>query len=227
MVSSPTDVQSTAQSMREEQFSGHRVTSASVMFVLLPVLGSTGVLPDRITGSPVMDCPIVPLGDRSVMGVPTAQLQAGIDFDRDEQPSHSSGVAAADNSASYLTLLETDGTLERGDRIAYQDGSLYDEYAIEGSQGQQIHIHLESPEFDPYLVVIGPSGNIVAQNDDVGPGNYSAFLDLVLPSDGIYRVVANGFDRYSQGDYRLIVLTPSQGSESTEDTQNAPSESLN
>jgi hypothetical protein len=125
-------------------------------------------------------------------------------------PSHPENTVPPNHQSepvAYYTLLETIGTLEMGDRIAYQDGSLYDEYEIDGAEGQQVQIHLESPEFDPYLVLIGPNGSILAQNDDIAPDNYNAFLELVLPSDGIYRVVANGFDRHSRGEYRLIVLT--------------------
>lgn len=104
-------------------------------------------------------------------------------------------------------LLEMNGILELGDRIAYQDGSLYDEYEIDGQQGQQVHIRLESLEFDPYLVIIHPNGDILAQNDDVTADNLNSFLDLKLPVNGTYRVVANGFDRHSRGEYRLTVST--------------------
>ncbi|MEL6222390.1 MAG: hypothetical protein AAFR31_07095 [Cyanobacteria bacterium J06627_8] len=103
-------------------------------------------------------------------------------------------------------LLETDGVLEPGDRIIYQDGSLYDEYEINGLQEQQIRIRLESLDFDPYLVLLHPNGDILAQNDDIAVDNVNSFLDYRLPVDGTYRVVANGFDRHSRGHYRLTVL---------------------
>jgi len=108
----------------------------------------------------------------------------------------------------YQTVMNMTGTLEAGDSIAYQDGSLYDEYELNGQEGQRIWIRLESPEFDPYLILIDPQGNILAENDDIAPDDYTAFLDLVLPSDGVYRVVANGFDRHSRGRYWLTVILP-------------------
>lgn len=111
--------------------------------------------------------------------------------------------------ATHL-LLEAEGVLEAGDRIAYQDGSLYDEYAIEGTAGLQVLITLESTEFDPFLVVLDAQGNILAQNDDVIPGDRNSALDVVLPDDGTYWVLANGLDRFSRGHYILRVSTPQQ-----------------
>ncbi|MEB3213511.1 MAG: hypothetical protein VKL39_19335 [Leptolyngbyaceae bacterium] len=114
-------------------------------------------------------------------------------------------------------LLERDGVLELGDRVAYQDGSLYDEYEIDGQQGQQIRIQLESLDFDPYLVLMHPNGDILAQNDDIAVDNLNALLDYQLPVDGTYRVVANGFDRHSRGHYRLTVLVLNSGQSLDED----------
>ncbi len=113
-----------------------------------------------------------------------------------------------DSPFPHQMILEANGTLEAGDRIAYQDGSLYDEYEIDGREGQQVNIRLESDEFDPYLIVLDPNGDILAQNDDISADNYNAAIDVVLPMDGTYRIITNGFDRHSRGDYRLTVLTP-------------------
>lgn len=254
------------------------VTPASVMVILLPMLGSMGMPPARAMVTSGMARPVVPLGDRPVLPSSIAHLRDTTelhrafyrdfhrDFHKNEQPSNtpsfrgasptlvnssknSSELDRLNSNASeanppaahppenavtpdgdttpviYHILLETRGTLEMGDRIAYQDGSLYDEYEIDGTEGQQVQIHLESHEFDPYLVLIGPNGTILAQNDDVTPDNYNAFLELVLPSDGIYRVVANGFDHHSQGHYRLLVLTPQLDADSDAGSDNANNES--
>lgn len=109
------------------------------------------------------------------------------------------------NPGSDALVLRAQGILENGDLIAFQDGSLYDEYPIEGTSGERLTIRLESSEFDPYLMVIGPGGDIVARHDDISPHNSNASLDIVLPASGVYRVIANGYSRYSRGRYTLSV----------------------
>lgn len=104
-------------------------------------------------------------------------------------------------------MLQTQGILEDGDEVAFQDGSLYDEYPIEGASGQHLRIHLESSEFDPYLILIGPNGNILARHDDISRDNLNATLDILLPDNGTYRVIVNGYSHYSQGRYTLSIHT--------------------
>ncbi|MGB3493393.1 MAG: PPC domain-containing protein, partial [Elainellaceae cyanobacterium] len=102
-------------------------------------------------------------------------------------------------------VLQTQGALEDGDQIAFQDGSLYDEYPIEGTSGQHLKISLESSEFDPYLILIGPNGDILARHDDISRDNFNATIDIVLPDNGSYRIIANGYSHYSQGRYTLSI----------------------
>ncbi|MGJ3254246.1 MAG: hypothetical protein ACFE0J_24400 [Elainellaceae cyanobacterium] len=102
-------------------------------------------------------------------------------------------------------ILNTDGVLESGDSVIYQDGSLYDEYPFEGVTGQQVFIVLESTEFDPYLILISPLGDILAQNDDVSHDDLNSELSLTLPHTGTYSVIANGINRSSRGRYRLTI----------------------
>ncbi|GEM_PF-4990284 len=104
-------------------------------------------------------------------------------------------------------MLQTQGTLEDGDEVAFQDGSLYDEYPIEGASGQHLTISLESSEFDPYLILIGPNGDILARHDDISSDNLNATLNIILPDNGTYRVIANGYSYDSQGRYTLSIHT--------------------
>ncbi|MGJ3248591.1 MAG: hypothetical protein ACFE0I_21235 [Elainellaceae cyanobacterium] len=109
------------------------------------------------------------------------------------------------DEAETELILNTDGVLESGDSVIYQDGSLYDEYPFEGVTGQHVFIVLESTEFDPYLIVISPLGDILAQNDDVSHDDLNSELSLTLPHTGTYSVIANGINRNSRGRYRLTI----------------------
>ena len=180
-----------------------RISVTSLGVIVLSFSGNVGFLSTKAIGIPLI--------------YPRINRSNGPDLALVESYSNRSQMASlrlsdyqrSEQSSSQI-ILETSGTLETGDYVAYQDGSLYDEYEIDGIGGQHVKIRLESLEFDPYLVLLDPNGNILAQNDDIAPNNYNAYLDLVLPLDGTYRVVANGFDRHSRGQYQLTILTPLQ-----------------
>jgi serine protease Do len=103
------------------------------------------------------------------------------------------------------SILNEVGTLESSDSVLESDGSLYDEYTFEGRQGQQITIRLESSDFDPYVVIFGPNGNVVGENDDLSESNNNSFLRVVLPEDGSYRILVNAYDSKGRGEYLLRV----------------------
>lgn len=180
-----------------------QLSATSLSILVLSIAGNIGLFPTRAFGIPLIHCcfnhpyPVQPnLASVSLNAerVQIASLRLS-DYSSDEQ-------------LQSQIILEARGTLEVGDYVVYQDGSLYDEYELDGIGGQHVRIRLESLEFDPYLVLLDPNGNILAQNDDMAPNNYDALLDLVLPMDGTYRVVANGFDRHSRGQYQLTISTP-------------------
>ncbi|MGJ3251895.1 MAG: PPC domain-containing protein [Elainellaceae cyanobacterium] len=122
--------------------------------------------------------------------------------------SGTSSGAIAQNSSGIL--LQRQGTLQRGDSVLPSDGSLYDEYTFEGRAGQQVTISLESPDFDTYLILLGPNDDVVAQNDDVSATNLNSSLTVTLPSNGTYRVIANSYSSGDRGGYELTVTGQSQ-----------------
>lgn len=105
------------------------------------------------------------------------------------------------------TPLVIEGALEPGDNVLASDGSLYDEHTFEGITGQSTTISLESPDFDTYLFLIGPDGDVVAENDDVSSDDLNSELTVTLEADGVYTIVTNGFDAQSQGSYTLTMTT--------------------
>ena len=85
------------------------------------------------------------------------------------------------------------------------DKSLYREYTFEGRSGQSVAISLESTDFDPYVAIFGPSGRLVAENDDESDSSKNAFLSVTLPATGRYRVIVNSYDASGRGRYTLTV----------------------
>lgn len=102
-------------------------------------------------------------------------------------------------------ILDVEGALETGDSAIPMDNSLYDEHSFEGQAGQQVTITLESREFDPYLIVFLPSGELLGQVDDISENDLTAQLVVTLPSDGQYTILANAFDDTGRGQYTLTV----------------------
>ncbi|HEY9647496.1 MAG TPA: trypsin-like peptidase domain-containing protein [Chroococcidiopsis sp.] len=106
-------------------------------------------------------------------------------------------------------LLREEGALGANSQVLPDDNSRYEEYSFQGRQGQQVTIRLESNEFDPYLIVFGPDGQVLDQNDDsctsATPGCLNSELVITLPANGTYRVFANAYDSSGRGRFLLTV----------------------
>jgi S1-C subfamily serine protease len=94
------------------------------------------------------------------------------------------------------------GTLTREDNVLAADNSFFDVYSFEGKAGEQVEISMSSSEVDSYLILVGPSGQEIAQDDDSGGGT-NARIIATLPVDGIYLVVANSYQAEESGAYNL------------------------
>ncbi len=102
------------------------------------------------------------------------------------------------------TLIEQEGSLVSGDAIL-DDGSLYDQYTFSGNDGQYVTISLESEDFDPYLILLDPSGQRIGENDDVSSTNRNSRLIVTLPSTGLYTAVANSYESGKRGEYEIKI----------------------
>ena len=87
---------------------------------------------------------------------------------------------------------------------------LIDLYQFEGKAGQSVSISLESDEFNPVLQLFyvdqsGPQPKYVpiAKNDDRGPADFAAQLNLPLPKDGLYYIGAIASQEGALGNYKL------------------------
>jgi predicted Zn finger-like uncharacterized protein len=93
------------------------------------------------------------------------------------------------------SLASTDSTL--------QAGEFYDAYTLDGQRGQRVSISQWSNDFDTFLILELPSGEVYT-NDDAGGSGFSA-IRVALPETGAYRILATSFEGNETGDYELEI----------------------
>ena len=107
---------------------------------------------------------------------------------------------------SGRVILQEQGVLNRQTgRVLESDGSLYIPFTFQGQQGQSVTIDLTSPDFDTFLALLDPSGQLVDKNDDLSENNTNSRLVVTLPATGTYQIIVNAFDRNGQGRFTLTV----------------------
>ena len=104
---------------------------------------------------------------------------------------------------------EADARLEEGDQ-RLTSGELADTYAIELQQGQWLEAKVSSDDFDPYLIVIAPSGK-QEENDDEAEGSSAAGLRLQAAETGRYRAVVTSYRPGQQGAYHVLLKPVANG----------------
>ena len=92
------------------------------------------------------------------------------------------------------------------------------DYRFEGEADQDVVITLTATgeDLDTYLVVIGPDGARVAENDDSESGSTDSSITLTLPETGTYVVIATRFleaDGFGSGGFNLQLNTAEQASQ--------------
>lgn len=93
-----------------------------------------------------------------------------------------------DSSLLTLMILLDGDTLEL--TLEDSDGALL--AAFNASEGDEVTVTMEAEDIDPYLVLFGASGALVAQNDDAD-GLNSQIADFEVPADGTYFILATTF----------------------------------
>ena len=79
--------------------------------------------------------------------------------------SESDSAPPSQDDDARAVLLQVQGTLAEGD-LVLSDGSLYVPHTLKGEAGELIQIRLESTDFDTYLILQGPDGSEIVQNDN-------------------------------------------------------------
>lgn len=110
-------------------------------------------------------------------------------------------LAAGQSHSGELTPLDTQR----------RSGKYEDVFRIDGRRGQRVELTLSSDDFDPYLLVTGPDGYVMSNDDDDRGETLNSRLVIELPEDGSYRVSATSFSPGAMGAYRLATATPAAG----------------
>lgn len=103
------------------------------------------------------------------------------------------------------TLSSTDSKLDNGE--------YYDRYSIEGRRGQMLTIDLRSDDFDTFLQLhaTDESGEINDDqpwfNDDFEESHSHSRLEVELPADGTYVILATSYEGGETGRYELTITT--------------------
>lgn len=84
------------------------------------------------------------------------------------------------------------------------DCSPYEAYGLDVGADLSVEIMLESEGFDPYLLLVSPSGEFVP-SEDAGDGGRRVRIRKVLEERGRWVVVANSLRAGETGTYRLVV----------------------
>lgn len=79
-----------------------------------------------------------------------------------------------------------------------------DTYTFTGDAGQTIIIEMVSEEFDTFITLLNPAGEILEQNDDYN-GTSQATIVTELPESGEYTILAGSFYGQLGGNYRVSV----------------------
>lgn len=79
-----------------------------------------------------------------------------------------------------------------------------DRYAFQGRAGEEVQIRLDSPDFDPYLMLQNAAGETIAENDD-SQGTYNSLLTVILPETGTYDAIVTSYAGGVVGQYNLRV----------------------
>lgn len=112
-----------------------------------------------------------------------------------------------------------------GDDIAYGDtvtGEITDDspsdpeysdlaepYTFQGSAGDVVTVTMSSETFDTYLLMSGPGGDVIQENDDSRHGTDSRLV-RGLPADGAYTVWASSLSGTATGEFTLSLATGSR-----------------
>lgn len=134
-----------------------------------------------------------------------------------DRPTAVPGYGCGEADPSRLAELPTQdrtlamGSVELSQMSAFaptvEEGRPAEAWLLSGSAGEAVSIVMESDAFDAYLYVVGP-GLDGAVSDDDSAGDLDAQIDLVLPADGPYTVVASSIEPGATGAYTIRVTEP-------------------
>ena len=118
------------------------------------------------------------------------------------------GLPTCSSTPIFLGVTSLRGELSTADCEApHRAGSYADLYPFDGTLGDQVTIALTGDDLsDPYLLLVGPDGSVVTENDDGGTGLNSLISGFTLPATGSYTIEATAFSDET-GSYTLSLTS--------------------
>lgn len=108
-----------------------------------------------------------------------------------------------ERTATSVELTVGGGPVQFGQTVS---GTLItdlgDTWTFDGGRGDVVRITMRSEEFDTFLELWGPDGNLIADNDDAYEETNAVIENIWLPRDGTYSIVARAFSSET-GEYEL------------------------
>lgn len=101
--------------------------------------------------------------------------------------------------------LDVEGRLETGDEML-PSGEFSDSYEITALPGQMLTITLESEDFDAYLRLESPAGDLFEDDDSFGSGTDS-MIEIEAAEFGTYEITVTSFSADETGVYNLRVIS--------------------
>jgi tetratricopeptide (TPR) repeat protein len=111
------------------------------------------------------------------------------------------------------TTTRTSGTFTgriSSNSSVLQGGNYYVLHNFIGTAGETLTFDLVSDDFDAYLLLVSPSGETIAQNDD-GAGGTNARIIQNLPVTGNYLLIVTSYSAGETGTYQLQVRATTEG----------------
>lgn len=106
------------------------------------------------------------------------------------------GAARAQSTIHSGALQDGDATLESGEYV--------DDYTVEASPGEEVVAVVSSLDFDPYVIVLSPSGERT-ENDDFGSSTDVSLVEVPVDEAGTWTVRVTTYDEGETGAYALTM----------------------
>jgi sugar lactone lactonase YvrE/pimeloyl-ACP methyl ester carboxylesterase len=106
---------------------------------------------------------------------------------------------------------QVSGVLDSSCLSTRRSGRYFKLYSFTASSGDAIAASMSSTQVDAYLYLLGPTGSVVASNDDGGGGSNSR-IQYTAASGGTYTIEATTYGSGSSGSFTLELSAGSGGS---------------
>ncbi len=134
--------------------------------------------------------------NRSISPLVRAAVMAGLFV-----PAAATAQSAAERSLSIGDSGE--GEITAQDPTDTYRGQPHDVWTFEAEAGDGVSITMRSDAFDTYLVLLGPDGGVVAEDDD-GAGELNSMIMTRIAVSGRYEIAASSYGS-GEGAYTLTV----------------------